>query len=287
MRITLVHNPTAGAQGMDAEALIRLLKKAGHAVRYQSRKERRFALALGKPADLIAVAGGDGTIDKVAERMPRGAPPLAIIPVGNANNIAASLGIEGPIESIVAQWQTASRRELNCWEACGPWGRRFIVEGVGIGSVADTIAKLKARHRKATVLQACATLSKRLKKKNGARKARVQTDSRTIEDTFAILEVLNFGYIGPRLRLAPDADPFDGCLDVVCVGADQRSAFIAWLESHGAGDPPVSYHRSANLALTWNDGPIHLGDKVWCGETKNGRWTAEIRRAHGVEVLVP
>jgi len=286
LRITLIHNPTAGAQGLDAETLVRHLQNAGHQVRYQSRKARRFALALTEPADLIAVAGGDGTIVKVAERMQEGAPPLAIIPLGSANNIAASLRTEGPIERIVAQWRRASRRQLDCWDACGPWGRRFIVEGIGVGVVADTIAKLKARHRKSTVLQACASLSQRLKE-NGARKVRLEIDDQAIEDRFAILEILNFKFIGPRLRLAPGADPFDGCLDVVCVSEKQRAEFVDWLNSQAAGPPPATVHRAKSVSLIWNGGPIHLGDEVWSDETKGGHPTAEIRRAHGVDVLVP
>jgi diacylglycerol kinase (ATP) len=286
LRVTLIHNPTAGPKSPDAQALVTDLRRAGHEVRYQSRKARNFPHVLSEPADVIAVAGGDGTVAKVAERVPRGAPPLAVIPLGNANNIAASLGIQGRIEEIVAQWKRASHRELNCWDAVGPWGRRFILEGVGIGGIADIIVKLRARHRKSTVLEACATLSKQLKK-NGTRRVSLQTDHGTVTGEFAILEVLNFGFIGPRLRLAPEADPFDGCLDVVCVGKDQRRAFVDWLESQGAGPPPVSHHRSASVSLTWEDGPIHLGDKIWCGETKGGQWTAEIRHTHGVDVLVP
>ena len=63
MRITLIHNPVSGRRrGTSARSLERLLEDAGHEVRYQSSKEKGFKRALKEPADLVVVAGGDGTV---------------------------------------------------------------------------------------------------------------------------------------------------------------------------------------------------------------------------------
>src|SRR6476660_5455666 len=70
VRVTLIHNPGAGSTGEnDAVQLEKLLGRAGHKVRYRSSKERGWKRALRKPADLVVVAGGDGTVGRVIRRM--------------------------------------------------------------------------------------------------------------------------------------------------------------------------------------------------------------------------
>ena len=72
MRVLLVYNPNAG-DGVDASLrdLVDFIHAAGHDVRCRSSKDPLVTSALAEPADLVAVAGGDGTIIKVA-RLLRG-----------------------------------------------------------------------------------------------------------------------------------------------------------------------------------------------------------------------
>ena len=73
--VTLIHNPGAGDQDEDGESLRKLLRDAGHEVRYQSAKEDGWKGALKKTADLIVIAGGDGTVGRVVRRVAgRGIP---------------------------------------------------------------------------------------------------------------------------------------------------------------------------------------------------------------------
>src|SRR3954470_21948090 len=141
VRVTLIHNPGAGKEGMDERALKKLLRRAGHKVRYQSAKEPGWKKALGKRADLIVIAGGDGTVGRVTRRMPGHDVPVALLPTGTANNIARSLGQhERPFEELVRGWENARRLTLDIGVAEGPWGERYFVEGVGAGVFADLLA---------------------------------------------------------------------------------------------------------------------------------------------------
>jgi len=54
--------------------LVELLCAAGHKVNYQSSKEKKWKKALKNPGDIVAVAGGDGTVGKVARRLIGRAP---------------------------------------------------------------------------------------------------------------------------------------------------------------------------------------------------------------------
>ena len=69
MRILLVHNPKAGSEEHQGEDLIKALKRSGYKAIYQSSKEKGMTKALNKKIDLVLVAGGDGTVSKVACRL--------------------------------------------------------------------------------------------------------------------------------------------------------------------------------------------------------------------------
>jgi len=55
-----------------------MIQSAGHKVKYQSSKEKDWKKALRKRCDVIAVAGGDGTVGKVARRLVGSPTPIAI-----------------------------------------------------------------------------------------------------------------------------------------------------------------------------------------------------------------
>src|SRR5690349_359180 len=92
MRITLMHNPKAGHGRHDKRELMHALDKAGHKALYQSTKEDGWKKALKKETDLVLAAGGDGAVGKVAARLVDTGIPLAILPLGTANNLARTLG---------------------------------------------------------------------------------------------------------------------------------------------------------------------------------------------------
>ena len=57
MKITLVHNPSAGS-GQQTKELVRLITDAGHDVRHRS-AEKGWERLLQDPTDLVVAAGGD------------------------------------------------------------------------------------------------------------------------------------------------------------------------------------------------------------------------------------
>src|SRR5947207_7501500 len=118
-RVTLIHNPTAGGGEHAAERLVAAIERAGYQVAYFSSKEVRIGRVLKRPCDIIAIAGGDGTIRKVAVRARPDGPPLTILPLGTANNIAKSLGVSGQPGRLAAGWKDAAERPYHPIEAEG------------------------------------------------------------------------------------------------------------------------------------------------------------------------
>ena len=99
---------------------------------YCSTKDDDFSDQLHQPADLIVVAGGDGTVAKIVKNMPDRGVPIAIIPLGSANNIARSFGIAGTPHEIAESWDLHRYQPFQVGNAQGPWGERQFVEGVGL-----------------------------------------------------------------------------------------------------------------------------------------------------------
>ncbi len=145
MNVTLMHNPTAGDQTPGAKKLLGWLEDLGHRVTYRSTKKGKFAEALKDLGDLVVVAGGDGTVNRVARHLVGTGIPLAIIPIGTANNIAAALGLRGKPKKIIAGLESARPLAFDVGLVRGPWGESRFFEGVGVGLLAEAICLAKSK----------------------------------------------------------------------------------------------------------------------------------------------
>ena len=120
-----------------------MIQSAGHKVKYQSSKEKDWKKALKRRCDIIAVAGGDGIVGKVARRMIDSRIPIAVLPTGTANNIANTLGLTGqPLTDLIKGWKTARCVNFDAGVAKGPWGARPFVEGLGVGLFAEAMFRI-------------------------------------------------------------------------------------------------------------------------------------------------
>jgi YegS/Rv2252/BmrU family lipid kinase len=98
----LIYNPNAGKLNRTRDNLLQRtiegLKTEGHNVTSLATTGPRVAATMArecidKGADLILAAGGDGTINEIANGMVGLDTPLAILPGGTANVLAVELGI--------------------------------------------------------------------------------------------------------------------------------------------------------------------------------------------------
>ena len=144
MRISLFHNQRAG-DNTSLSWIRELIETSGHELVRVFDREAAFGELIDERTELVVAAGGDGTV-AAAARLLAGKPiPLAVLPLGTANNIARTLHADAPSEQLVACWDTAERRRLDLGVARGPWGERRFLEGVGIGLVPATITSVHTR----------------------------------------------------------------------------------------------------------------------------------------------
>ena len=141
--------------------------------------------------------------------------PLAILPLGTANNIARSVGIPDSMDDIIAGWETARRVPLDLGVADGVWGRRYFVEAVGGGLISSAIADMDKRFdgdelptgsKLAGAIRTIGEVLSRLQPVEWT----IVADGARMTGEFLLVEVLNIRSIGPNLVLSPEANPSDG-----------------------------------------------------------------------------
>jgi diacylglycerol kinase family enzyme len=274
VRITLIHNPGAGDDDQpDADELQALVRAAGHHVRYQACDDDTWASVLDEPADLIAVAGGDGTVGRIAKKLIGRDIPVAPLPLGTANNISKTLGLTDlSLVEIVASWKKTRSVTFDAGVAKGPWGSRYFMEAFGVGlfactiPVADESRKLKSlRDADAKVAHAIGMLRDRLERCPPQR-LELRLDGKDASGDYVLLETMNMAFVGPNLYLAPQIDPNDGMLDVVVVTTAERDKLHDSLATWQEGElehPKLTRHRARRLELEWNGFEVHFDDEAW------------------------
>jgi diacylglycerol kinase (ATP) len=262
MRAILVHNPTAGTASHSAEQLTAILNEAGYSeVIYCCTKEKEHKRGLLALADLILIAGGDGTIAKVIRCMPPNDIPVAILPLGTANNIAHALGLHTDPDSILECLKGHKTCHFDIGTVTGPWGRRKFVEAVGFGSLAELMKpgpKPAAEER---------TKIGREMLKQAVTNAQVQqitlnADGESLIFEVLMMEILNTRYAGPGLPFGPRSQPGDGLLDIAYLLPEARKEMLSWIDNPERS-PPLLLRQARKINVKWEGRPLHVDDRAY------------------------
>lgn len=291
-RATLIHNTTAGDGHPTGGELRELMAQQGFDPCYATTDADLDAL-LQDPGDLVVVAGGDGTVGPVAARLIGRGIPLAILPVGTANNLAASLGITGPVDIIAAGWATARSRPLRVGKATGPWGARPLVESFGLGLFAQVMPILSALKKggeepmmRETQIRQDRLAFRRLLDQFVPREVDLRLDGHPALDEYLLVEALNAPMVGPRLRFAPRADPCDDRLEVVLVREADRRRLVEWIDDGADGDPGLDVRSVETIDILWDGDPVHIDGETWAGDHASFRSVQTVPGAHRAPVRV-
>ena len=217
MRATLVYNPWSGdEQQHTGELLLEKLEAAGYEARLVSDK-RMLERTLEDPGELVVVAGGDGSVKQVAIELAGRGIPMAILPMGTANNIAKSLGGLGVVDELIAGWRSAERRRLRVGSVTGRRGTMRFVESAGVGlftelvtrgqeEVEDNAAGLTGHEIDRGLL-----LLRRITEEHAPRYRRVTLDGNDLSGDYLLVEAMNIPLLGPNVPLVGhemDDDPW-------------------------------------------------------------------------------
>jgi diacylglycerol kinase family enzyme len=231
-RMAVVLNPRAaeGRAAVWAEVEKELAAHAEIAARLETRGdghdvERIAEMLAGQEVEVLAAAGGDGTVNAAATALLAAgdaAPSLAILPLGTANNVARSLGLEslrakkaGCVELAVGAAVAGPSRPIDVGEVNG----RLFAGSFCLGIDADILA-LRNRWRRrfaltgsaggyALYLASCAA---NLLRPHGGR-VRLCVDGVEVRELLYTLNVLNAPVYAGEFRFDADNTCDDGRVD--------------------------------------------------------------------------
>lgn len=265
MRVTLIHNPEAGEESLSSRQLLQLLRNAGYEPDYQSVKQPGWEAALQRPAQLFVAAGGDGTIRKVALGLQRHAVPIALLPLGTANNIATSLGIAGAPDELIAQWPRWRPRPFRPGLARGPWGEGIFMESAGLGLLSTAFEHPRTPDWKPRLADVWQRWSGLLDKAQPI-PIEIDVDGRDCSGSYLLAQAMNTKRAGPALQLAPAATMNDE-LHLALATANERAElqrYFSALSDHGPAAPPrLRVERGRTLRMSWSAARFTIEDQVW------------------------
>ncbi len=160
-RISLIYNPKAGGLHGSTDKISRLvLALRAHGIELSddqilgtaaSGDAIRLAQeAVANETNLLIVAGGDGTINEVAQAVVGSATALAILPSGTANVLAKELRLPRQPEELAKLIATGRTRNISVGRASKPdggWSRYFILmAGIGLdATIIETVNPIQKK----------------------------------------------------------------------------------------------------------------------------------------------
>ncbi|MDR7131060.1 diacylglycerol kinase family enzyme [Algoriphagus sp. 4150] len=267
MKIILVYNPVAGNEDFPLSKITKSLEKQGASVLAQNSKEDNYEMVLDLDYDLILIAGGDGTVEKNLLQLRDTKYPIAILPFGNANNIAGSLDLTDYYKKIVDQFEKKDFRYLSLGKYKTKESKGWFVEGIGWGIFTALLLE-KSRNKKMKsdeedkVDFGIKNLI-RLASELPVHDYKIKLDDEDYSGDYIWIEIMNTKRLGPQLELAPNADHSDVYLEVMLIKNHQKKELKAFLKDQKKGMKPSPFQtikaKKINISTHL---PFHVDDEL-------------------------
>ena len=217
--------------------------------------------ALPDPGAVVAV-GGDGTVHGLLPALLDSGRPLALVPLGSGNDFAALLGLHSGDLTGALDRLSVPPRSFDALEVRFGDRRAPVLNGLGMGfdaQVADLMRRAPAR-----LPGFLRYLWAALRAVQGLQLSEVEVvvdGERVYQGPSCLVAVMNGRRYGGGFRIAPDADPRDGLLDVVLGTRVSRLSLLRLLVQVLRGDhlndPRVRCARGHEVRVRWQT-PTHL-----------------------------
>jgi|GEM_PF-1212590 len=261
MRIALFHNTSAGSEDHTHDDLRETIERAGHeVVAVSSNVSQLLGTIQAGQCDLVAVAGGDGTVGRLACALAGWQVPAAILALGTANNTARSLFLPVRHTSGVKAWRNSEARLFDLALLDDGVVRTRFAEAVGWGAFPATIIKarkLRERSEPLHTLRRDRRVFQTVAATHEAQPYGISVDGRDHSGRYLMVEITNISYIGPRLCVSPDSNPSDGQLELVLVREQEREALLELARSGEAPAGAFRIVRGRQLEVRAREGVLH------------------------------
>jgi diacylglycerol kinase (ATP) len=294
-RVTLLHNPGAGNEDHSGTELTALLKKHGFDSQYSSLKK---SWKLDDDADFIVAAGGDGSVRKITNELLNRKRtekiwPIALLPLGTANNIAQTLGISGSAEDVISSWHHAALKKFDVGMIRLLPDFDFFLESFGFGIFPYLMKRMeKLSNGKEPdprgEMQMAWEVLREIILNYEPKNCELIADGIDHSGRFLMVEVMNTQLIGPNLFLSPHGDPGDGFFDIILIPESDKEKLAAYVSNKILGqETPFHFQqlRAKDMTIRWEGTHVHVDDQfIKIG--KNKEIGIEVRQGL-LEFLVP
>lgn len=271
--VNLLHNPGAGSEDHTKKELISLLEENGFECRYSSIK--KGWKKINDKVDFIVAAGGDGTIRKITKelldrKLSEKTWPIALLPLGTANNIAQTLDVKGSTAQIINSWHHAHIKKFDVGRIRGLRNAKFFMESFGYGIFPFLIRKMKKVDKKVVEtpeeeIQTALEVLHDAIFSYESKFCKLKIDGADYSGKFLLAEIMNTRLIGPNLHLSPLGDPGDGQFEIVLIPDSDKEKFAAYVAEKikGTDEPYTFQHLKArNIKITWKGTHVHVDDEI-------------------------
>ena len=275
-------NPTAGRgrAGKQVTAITQRLRQYGclnavwHYTRTAGDATRLAREAAGAGAPLVVAVGGDGTLHEVVNGVLGSPSTLGLIPFGTGNDFARAVGLFGDLDTAcraVVEGDTR-RFDVGTIEGAGTGGPRhfLVISGTGFDACTARTVNWGIRYLSgapAYVLGAILTARDFV-----PFDLTLTLDGGEVHRTKAMfVSLVNTATTGGGMKIAPEARPDDGLLDI-CLVRELGKVAMLWqltqvFEGKHVAHPAVTMLRSSTVTLEADPPQPLLIDGEVCGTT--------------------
>lgn len=270
-RICLILNPKSGESNRffvirPLEDIVEFFDKLNYSITIKTTAGVGNATRLAKESvkhgyTHIIACGGDGTINEVVNGIAGEDVVMGIIPMGTENVLAKAMGVPLDIMGACSHFMDAGVKSLDLGVANG---RHFLIMS-GIGLDARVISEMDPQIKKAFgslafLLNGAAALFLENEKSRAVAKIKLLDRNEEYEYPFWLILAGNMSYYSGTVRLALDAKPDDGLLDIIVLPLSDstdlsRQVFEVFTGTH-LDNGEIPYFRSSEFEII-TDPPVH------------------------------
>lgn len=243
----------------------------------------RFAEeALADGCGLVVAAGGDGTINEVANALARaksegGKPKLGVIPVGSGNDFAQALRLPRDVEKALEIIKRGRTRTIDVGRVEVDGTARYFVNAVGLGIDGEVALELAGNRLARGLLMYLLAAVKVTLTGRWPYRMRVTMGSENIEETITLITVANGIQSGGGFKFTPGALLDDGMFDV-CYGGPLSKLSIFGLMGkvikgeHGS-HPAIRMAKTSEVSINVPLGvPAHIDGEILSASGRDFRF---------------
>lgn len=246
MKLRVISNPSAGSGSAVRRLpeLKQLLENRGIKADFAATARPGDATRLVHEAraagvECLLVMGGDGTLNEVSQGyidgdgQPLPGPDIALAPSGTGGDFRKTFGLGTTLEEAVERLVTAQSRplDLGLLELSAPSGetirRAFLnITSFGLGGLTDRLVNAGPKWIGGRAAFFVGSLRALISYQNAPVRVLID-DEPWLEAPIVNVALANGQYFGGGMKIAPEADPSDGLLDVIAMHDLTRAEGVA------------------------------------------------------------